>query len=165
MDPASAIGIASAALTFLEFTYKFGNALFSIATDAGPADFEGVEETCRKMREMASKIVTSQNASGVLSPPQLAVVSLSNQCRLIADRILRKLEQTKPATRKFVPQIKAAVKYVYSRDELMVLQRNLDTCRAQLQLHLSFLHAWVFLPYLFFNTFCSAPAMHLQKLK
>ena len=68
MDPASAIGIASAALTFLEFTYKFGNALFSIATDSGPADFDGVEETCRKMREMASEIVTSKSASAVLSP-------------------------------------------------------------------------------------------------
>jgi hypothetical protein len=147
MDPASAIGIASAALTFLEFTYKFGNALFSIATDTGPADFDGVEETCRKMREMASDIVTSQSSSAVLSPAQLAVISLSNQCRLLADRILRKLEKTKPATRKFVPAIKAAVKYVCSKNELMVLQQNLDTCRAQLHLHLSSLHAWV-LPFL-----------------
>lgn len=145
MDPASAIGIASGAVAFLEFTLKFSVALVSIATDAGPADHDGLEEACRKMRDLASNIVLSQNTAISQSPAQLAVTSLSNQCRLLADRILRKLEKTKPSSRKFIPIVKAAVKYVCSKEELSVLQRNLDTARSQLQLHLSTIHAYVYL--------------------
>jgi len=145
MDPVSAVGVANAALTFLEFAYKFGTALFSMATDSEPADYVGVEETCCKMREMASEIVMSQSASAIPSQAELATISLSNQCRLLAERIQRKLDKTKPVSRKFAPVIKAAVKYVCSKEELLALQRNLDTCCAQLHLHLSSLHAWVFL--------------------
>jgi len=144
MDPASAIGIASGAIAFLEFTFKFSAALFSIVTDAAPANYDGLEEACRKMRDLASDIVLSQNATIPQSPSQLAVISLSNQCRLLAERILRKLGKTKPACRKLIPIVKAAVKYVCSKEELSVLQRNLDTARSQLQLHLSTIHAYVY---------------------
>lgn len=140
MDPASAIGIASSSIAFLEFTYKFSTTLFSIVTDGGPVEYHGLEEVCRKMRDMSLAIESSQNATATQSPMQIAVISLSNQCRLLAERILRKLEKTKPANRKFIPVIKATVNYVCSKEEFSILQKNLDTCRGQLHLHLSTFH-------------------------
>ena len=139
MDPASAIGVASIAITFLEFTYKFTRTVFSIATDGGATEYDDLEDVCRKMRDMSLDVVSSRNATSIPSPMQIATMSLGNQCRLLAERILRKLEQTKPRNRKLIPIIKAAVKYACSKEEFSILQKNLDTCRSQLHLHLSIL--------------------------
>jgi hypothetical protein len=140
MDPASAIGVASAAITFLEFAYKFTSIAFSLVTDSGATEYGSLEDTCCKMRDMSRSILSSQNPAIVPSPAEMAVISLSNQCRLLADRILRKLEKVKPANRKVTSVIKAAVKLVSSKEEFEILQKNLNTCRGQLHLHLSTLH-------------------------
>jgi hypothetical protein len=140
MDPASAIGVGSSAIQFLEFTYKFTSAIFSIVTDGGPTEYNDLDHICCKMRDLSLDLVASQNATSKPSPLQIATISLANQCRLLAERILRKLEKTRPGNRKLIPVIKAAVKYVCSKEEFSILQKNLDTCRGQLHLHLSTLH-------------------------
>jgi len=140
MDPASAIGVASSAITFLEFMYKFTSTVFSIVTDGGPTEYDDLEDVCRKMRDVSLDVDSSRNTTSILSPMQIATTSLANQCRLLAERILRKLEKTKPRNRKLIPIVKAAVKYACSKEEFSILQKNLDTCRGQLHLHLSTLH-------------------------
>jgi hypothetical protein len=142
MDPATAIGIASSAIAFLQFTYQFSTTLFSIITDgtSGPVQYDNLEEICHKMKDISLDIELSQKGGTTQSPIQMAVLSLSSQCRLLAERILRKLEKIKPANRKLISTIKATVKYIYSKEEFSILQKNLDTCRGQLHLHLSTLH-------------------------
>jgi hypothetical protein len=142
MDPASAIGVASSAIAFLQFTYQFSTTLFSIVADgtSGPVQYDDLEEVCHKMKHMSLDIELSQEDATAQSPMQMAVLSLSNQCRFLAERILRRLEKIKPANRKLISAIKATVKYIYSKEEFSTLQKNLDTCRGQLHLHLSTLH-------------------------
>ncbi|KAK0748990.1 hypothetical protein B0T18DRAFT_96185 [Schizothecium vesticola] len=140
MEPASAIGIASAAICFVEFTYKFTSTLFSLVTEGTATDHDSLEDTCRKMRDMSRDILLSPNPAAPLSPEQRALASLSIQCRMLADRILRKLEKVKPANRKVMTVVKAAVRLVCSKEEFATLQKNLDMCRGQLHLHLSMLH-------------------------
>ena len=146
MEPASAIGIASSAICFVEFTYKFTLTLFSLVTDGTATDHDSLEDTCRKMQDMSRDILLSPNPAAPLSPEQRALASLSNQCRLLADRILRKLEKVKPANRKVMTVVKAAVRLVCSKEEFATLQKNLDMCRGQLHLHLSMLHKYVLPP-------------------
>src|SRR6201992_454971 len=140
MDPVIAIGVASSAITFLEFTYKFTGAIFSIVTDGKLAEYDNLDDVCCKMRDLSRDLIASQNAASIPSPMQIAVISLATQCRLLAERIIQKLEKTRPASRKLIPIVKAAVKYVCSKEEFSILQKKLDTCRGQLHLHLSTLY-------------------------
>ena len=119
---------------------QFTSALFSIVTDGGPTEYDDLDDVCCKMRDMSLDLVASQNAASIPSPMQIATISLANQCRLLAERILQKLEKMRPGNRKLIPTIKAAVKYVCSKEEFSILQKNLDTCHGQLHLNLATLH-------------------------
>ena len=121
MDPASAIGVASGAITFLEFTYKFMTAVHTIYDERRPTEYASLEESCQQMKDLPRAFV-SQSSSGGQSQDEAAIISLANQCYVLAADIIRKIEKTKARKRQLPEILKAALKSVRSRDDISRLQ-------------------------------------------
>ena len=70
MDPASAIGVASSAIAFAEFTYKFLKVLYEVYEDGQPMGLAALEEKSTKMSDMALNLSVRNKAARGPRMPQ-----------------------------------------------------------------------------------------------
>jgi hypothetical protein len=64
----------------------------------------------------------------------------------MAADIIRKIERTKSSKRNAIAVVLAALRTVCSKSDILKLQKDLDSCRAQLHLQLSMTQRWELLP-------------------
>jgi len=143
MDPASAIGTASAVLSFVNFTYDFFSTVSKIYDSGEVLNIETLESVSREMKRLSSGIISSDSKSPQ-TPDENAIAMLAEQCQRLSQEIIDQLDKVKlkldsnkvNKPQKFIASVKAAMRMYCREDEVMRLQRNLENCRAQLHLQL-----------------------------
>jgi hypothetical protein len=136
MEPASAIGVASSAIAFVEFSYKFLHSLYDAHYAGSAADYADLEEICNKMQPLAIEVLgTLRNPK--MSQSEMAIKDLAEQCYMLSMMASTHIGKTKASGGKMGDAFKAALFAIGSRAEIKRLQANLENCRAQLHLHLA----------------------------
>jgi len=134
MDPASAIGITSGAITFLQFSYQFVRAIHDVYDGSRPGAFETFGDVAKQMKDQSSQLL-SQKTSPHLSQNEITIIAVANHCQKLAADIVTRVEQTKASSDKLRAAIYAAIKTLINKGEIARLQVALDNCRSQLHLH------------------------------
>ncbi len=134
MDPASAIVVASGAITFAEFTYRFLGTLRAIYDAGRTLEYDELELVSNRMRDLSLDMLRELPTSNQ-SQSDIALANLATQCHILAGDIVNRIGKNKAASRKIGDLIKATLRTICSKDEITRLQKNLETCRAQIHLH------------------------------
>jgi hypothetical protein len=135
MDPASAVGIASSAIAFLEFTFHFVSTLYEIYDVGKPRDTDTLEKVSQQMEALCSDIQSKLPTSG-RNKEEDSMLLLTQQCHILSIQIINCVAKTKARSKeRFQDIFKAAIKAVCTKDKIIRLRQNLDDCRAQLQTH------------------------------
>ena len=113
MDPATAIGVASSAITFVEFTYGFLSAVYGIYDDGRPVEHDVLEDVSLKMREFSSQLILQRGSSQ--REEDIAIVSLASQCHFLSDNMVTRLGKTKTKKRQLGNAIKTAIRVKIGR--------------------------------------------------
>jgi hypothetical protein len=147
MDPASAIGVASGVLSFVEATYKFLSVVYAVYESDQVAGYDELAAATDMVRELSQQIL---NDSASISPgPSVggisSVASVAKQCQSLAINLGSQLAKTKAKSRKLGDIVKASVRTVCSKSDIDRLQRALDSCRSQLHLQLTLDHRYAVL--------------------
>ncbi|KAM6509647.1 hypothetical protein FALCPG4_017295 [Fusarium falciforme] len=139
MDPVSAIGLASAIITFIEFGSKLLKGAKEIRDSANDSleKNESREVIAEAMKEVAAKLKTPEPAQ--ISPEQQKLCDLAIKCNDLSQRILELLNKIKPKNKKPLHVYRAAFQAWRKEDDIKVLEKSLGDCRSQLVLSLSHL--------------------------
>lgn len=143
MDPESAIGTASAVLSFVEFTYKFVSTVSQIYDSGDALDIATLENVTLQMKTL-SLDQRKKNASTPQTPDQAANVSLAEQCQTLSQKISDQVKKVKPKfdantakrRQKLFGAVKSAIKTFWNDYERMRLLKKLENCRQQFHLNL-----------------------------
>ncbi|KAH6842626.1 hypothetical protein B0I37DRAFT_200687 [Chaetomium sp. MPI-CAGE-AT-0009] len=142
MDPASIIGVASGAITFVEFGYKFLFTLYTVYQDgeaiAGHQELMAVNEEMQRLSLSVLKTSSPADSSG---SPSAEMAGLARLCYTLSLNLSKELAKSKPQGRGAMQMVKATIRAISSRDEIDRLQKALDNCRAQLHLHHAISHS------------------------
>lgn len=137
MDPVSAIGIVSAALSFVTFSTSLVKGAIQIH-DATQSDQAG-------SRSRESVIAEMQRFSDSLYPQASTAVGggdllrLASHCREVSDRLLALLTKLKPKNPSSKSQtFRAAIRSKMHESSIDELEASLDACRSQLHLELTY---------------------------
>jgi hypothetical protein len=142
MDPVSAIGIASGAITFLQVSFQFVRAVYDAYDGGKPGAYEAVGDVAEQMKTQASKLV-SQNKSLHLIKDGAEIAALAVYCESLAAKIVKRVQQTKGESGRLRAAVNSAIKTLIHKGEISRLQAALDNCRAQLHLQLHLLSRYV----------------------
>lgn len=145
MDPASAIGVASGVLTFIDFTSKFISTINGIYNSSSGQTMahETLEDVTRKMRELSERLVFDK-PSLELSSDEIVINSLASHCSQFAHEIIVRLERTKVKKgHSLIQSVKAASKIIWTKEEVNSLQENLDRCVGHLLLQWTVVQRYV----------------------
>ncbi|KAI8712815.1 NACHT domain-containing protein [Fusarium sp. LHS14.1] len=139
MDPVSAIGLASAIITFIEFGSKLLKGAKEIRDSANDSleKNESREVIAEAMKEVATKLKTPEPAQ--ISPEQQKLCDLAVKCNDLSQRILELLNKIKPKNKKPLHVYRAAFHAWRKEDDIKDLEKRLSDCRNQLALSLSHL--------------------------
>jgi hypothetical protein len=142
MDPVTAIGVASSAITFLEFSYSFLRTIYGIYNENKPLAHEDLEKVALEMEDVSTQIIARAQGPGQ-SPEDVALISLAKQCNQISTKAIKKIAKTKPNRRNFIESLTAALKTICTQADIELLQAKLENCRGQLHLQLHIKHRYV----------------------
>ncbi|KAL2673689.1 hypothetical protein Neosp_012132 [[Neocosmospora] mangrovei] len=139
MDPVSAIGLASAIITFIEFGSKLLKGAKEIRDSSNDSleKNESREVIAEAMKEVATKLKTPEPAQ--ISPEQQKLCDLALKCNDLSQRILELLNKIKPKNKKPLHVYRAAFRAWRKEDDIKLLEKSLNDCRSQLALSLSHL--------------------------
>ncbi|KAK1830626.1 hypothetical protein QBC39DRAFT_331433 [Podospora conica] len=139
MDPASAIGVASGVLSFVEWTYKFLTIVYDLYESGQVDGYSELATASRMVRESSDKILTDATSTpaGPSDRGLTSMITVAQQSRSLAVDLENHLAKTKPKSQKMGDILKAAVRTVCSKSDIERLQRALDSCRSQLHLQLT----------------------------
>ncbi|KAJ4191906.1 hypothetical protein NW767_010813 [Fusarium falciforme] len=139
MDPVSAVGLASAIITFIEFGSKLLKGAKEIRDSANDSLEKNAsrEVIAEAMKEAAAKLKTPEPAQ--ISPEQQKLCDLAVKCNDLSQRILELLNKIKPKNKKPLHVYRAAFQAWRKEDDIKVLETSLSDCRSQLALSLSHL--------------------------
>ncbi|EPE04055.1 hypothetical protein F503_04903 [Ophiostoma piceae UAMH 11346] len=139
LDPVTAIGLASAIVAFVDFGYKVvkGAAEMYNGVDGALGENMTREAVVKQMMSLSARLQSPDSSHMVGQDRALCV--LSSECHKISSDLLRLLESLRPAkpnskSHSLRASLKAKIKDSERRD----LEKRLDSCRAQLALHLNF---------------------------
>lgn len=136
MDPASAIGTASAVVTFVQVTYEFISVAYGIAKSASEddGDYSSIEATATEVKFMSESMLAVSFNDALPETTSKSIKVLAAKCQKLSTKIIDCISRTKPASKSNLFQIlKTAVRTICSRDELATLQAQLDSCSSQLR--------------------------------
>ena len=137
MDPASAIGLASSILTFIDIGYKVVAGTLETAQTGQAPHTEHIDVVTHDLKNAVagfSKPVSS-NASG----PEKALGEASVKCQALSSELLALLARFKvPATKPGVSwdSVKVAIRRMRKDSKVQELQRTLSEFRSQILVHL-----------------------------
>ncbi|OAQ64867.1 P-loop containing nucleoside triphosphate hydrolase [Pochonia chlamydosporia 170] len=138
MDPASAIGVASGILAFITVSIKVVKAGREVYHSIGDGGQENIsrETIITEMTEFMNTLPAAGDRQLVREDQSLA--ELVGECRKIAEELLKMLQKMKAKDDKSTfSKLRAAIRQVSSQSELEGLEKRLDYCRGQLELHLN----------------------------
>jgi hypothetical protein len=139
MDPASAIGVASACISFIQFTIMFVQATKAIhnsASDApiGLSGLQTREAVIAKIEELATR-ASFQKVK--LDDQEAAVNHVAHKCKAISKEVVDLLKTIEPKVGKngqysWYESLKAATKGMIKKSKLDMLQDTLKACIEEL---------------------------------
>ncbi len=134
MDPASAIGVASAALTFVDFGVKIVKGAVHLHR-AGDVDGDVSEDIAIKFDALAKRL---QPPKGVEpSPEQEDLLDLATSCQSLSQDFADTFRSLQPADFTSKRQCMwSAVKHRLKEKEVLGMEKRLETCRRQFETHL-----------------------------
>lgn len=138
MDPITAIGVVSGILTFLTVGVKVVKIGQGVCNS-----IRGREQENTSRETIITEMKDFMNRIPEAGDPQLlhedeSLRRLIEECREIAQELLCTLSKMKPKDGKSTyANLRAAIGQVVSQPEMESLERRLDYCRGQLELHLN----------------------------
>lgn len=137
MDPASAIGTASACIAFFQFTYGFLKITYELYDSGGSSGYEKLEHVAGDLNAASAHIC--EQAPPQPSQDDAALLVLANQCRQLSKDLLHQIESRKGDKKRLQFALKGAFKILCSRDVISSIQKDLELCQAQFHLRLTLL--------------------------
>ncbi|RFN51877.1 p-loop containing nucleoside triphosphate hydrolase [Fusarium flagelliforme] len=140
MDPASAIGVTSAVITFLEFSWKVVRNAKEIydSADGCPNDNLTRESVARSMQAFSRKLQPPDPSA--IPPEYQGICELSNECQSISSEILTISDSLKIGGEKSrYKALRTGFKAWKFKKDLVQLEERLARCGDQLSLELSYL--------------------------
>ncbi|KAG7100749.1 hypothetical protein HYQ46_001760 [Verticillium longisporum] len=136
MDPASAIGVASAVISFVDFGIKIIRGAIQIYGDANrDNDWQTPEDVAKKMTNLARNL--RQPSGFGATPDEGEIAELAKTCMTLAERLAALFKSLQPKDARSKRQcLWAAAKAKLKQADVEDLEKKLGTCRDQLQLHL-----------------------------
>jgi len=131
MDPATAVGLASGVVQFVDFTSKLISATHKLYVSASGATVEHLEleELARDLQQRAED-ATPHSISNIaaLSREERTLIKLGEYCREVSDELLRVLQslRLKGGSHKKWKSFYLALKSVWKEEEIVALQQRLD---------------------------------------
>jgi len=139
MDPVTAIGIVSAALSLVTFSTSLVKGAIQIhdAIQSDEAGSRSRESVITEMQRFASSL--SPQAAPGAGPNDNNLLLLANQCRELSEKLLALLTKLKPKNPGSKSQtLQAAIRSKLHENSINELEESLDACRSQLQLELTY---------------------------
>lgn len=139
LDPVTAIGLASSIVAFVDFGAKLVKGSIEIykASDGTLIENRGSQAIAVAMGRFATRLLIQQPSQ--LSDEEKELSNLANECYRVCIKLIDLLELVKPKDMSSKRQsLWAALKSRFHESEREDLEKRLDTCRRQLELHMNF---------------------------
>jgi hypothetical protein len=139
MDPVTAIGLVSAVLTFVDFGKKLVDGTVEIYQTgvAGLKENEARMTAATSMHDIAAKLQPPDTPG--LSVEDKKFCGLAADCKKLSEDLIKLLGRMKPKKEGSLKQsLWAALMSVMKEGEREGLEKRLDHCRSQFELHLVF---------------------------
>jgi hypothetical protein len=139
MDPLTAIGLAASIVSFVDFGFKLVKGTIEIyeTADGTLPENRSREAVTAAMKDLATRLTPPQ--SSLVTKEEKQLYHLAMECRAICDDLLDLLNRLKPENMSSKRQsLWAAVKSVFHESECENLEKRLDACRRQLEMHINF---------------------------
>lgn len=132
MDPATAIGVASASISFLDFAIEVCKAFaqITLSSDGATKENAQIKATAEKLRDLTECInvhsgqLTSSRLGRNLDSAVHDSIASSKKLLALLERV-----QPKPTDDKVFGPLKAVYKSMRYRPEVQRLQRDAESCR------------------------------------
>ena len=144
MDPASAIGVTSAVITFLEFSWKVVRNAKEIYDSADGCSNDNLtrEAIAKSMHGFSRKLQPPDPSA--IPPGYQGICKLSSECQSISSEILKVFDSVKVGGDKSkYAAFLAGLKTWRCKKDLIQLEERLSQCGTQLSLELSYLKRWL----------------------
>lgn len=139
MDPVTAIGVVSAALSLVTFSTSLVKGAIQIhdAIQSDEAGSRSRESVITEMQRFASSL--SPQAAPGAGLDDNGLLLLANQCRELSEKLLALLTKLKPKNPASKSQtLRAAIRSKLHENSINELEESLDACRSQLHLELTY---------------------------
>ena len=138
MDPASALGVASAVITFIDFGFKLTRGTFEIykSTTGSTENNAHINAITQDLRDVTLDLY--QNFAGS-TEHEKAIKNIAAECRALSDKILKILQRLTISEKSWRKSLKAKFQGLIKEEDINSLQSELDRYRSQLFLHLELL--------------------------
>jgi hypothetical protein len=153
MDPASAIGIASAVITFIGFSREFISTAYSIYNSSAQKTLadQTLEEVTLQLQRL-SRGFLSLKPTMDQSETEIAMSSLAARCSILSAKILALLKKTQATGagkgKPLLKSLKIASKSIWTEKEILQLRDNLDQCMTLLLQHWTILQRYTLASFL-----------------
>lgn len=139
MEPLSVLGVASAAVQFLDFTGKVVAGTYEIYTGKRDGKTATLEEVTVSLVRVTEQLRQTMNCADPDTLPQhdQDILQLGTACRSLGTRLLSSLEkiQRSPERRASVfSSFKAALLTIWKQSEIDTLSQELERHRSQINL-------------------------------
>lgn len=139
MDPASAIGLVSSVITFIDFGYELITAAREVHASATgtTAANDHINFLNTRMEAVAKDLAVAKSSRGMSADTQ-RLAELADKCLTLSNDLKKLLDKLRANNRNSKRQVfSVIVNNVRKKDEKKELEARLDQCRQQLHLQLS----------------------------
>lgn len=138
MDPASAIGVSSAVLTFVDFGFKIVRGAVNMygATDStAECMWSNPHDVAEKMKLLAFQMQPPTTSERTYKENELCDLAVT--CQALAKELSALFQKIQPKDSKSKRQcIWAATKLLLKEDQITGLEKRLEACRSQFEVYL-----------------------------
>ena len=136
MEALAAVGVASAAVQFLDFSIKTV-ALCKEIRDSSTGSTKANEELIRSIKELKALQNTLQQSSSTPSSTYRQLVRTVQDCTRVANELLQLLEHVREVSRRTLGPMRSALRAIKDGKRLEKLQAQLSGCQDKLHLALT----------------------------
>ncbi|CAM1505302.1 Fc.00g109390.m01.CDS01 [Cosmosporella sp. VM-42] len=139
MDPATALGVASPAITFFDFTFKIlqaGKEIYS-STAGAAANTLDLKESSQKLHDLCERTQTQQAQGGPVSSDVLNLGQLSESCKNDCQTLLEILQKLRvqPEKNRLLETVRVTRRSVKWRGTISDIESRLGKAQANMSLH------------------------------
>ncbi|KAM0354215.1 hypothetical protein ACHAPU_001253 [Fusarium lateritium] len=136
MDPVTAVGLASAIISFVPLGLQLLKNVKEIKSsiDGSVKQNETRQAVVEEMRVLATRLKHPQECSGRIPTEHVELLDLASRCYDLSQQILELLEEVKPKSQRTASKWVSGFR-IYTKDgEIKDLEKGLTNCREQLLL-------------------------------